>query len=98
MLVFEDMGQKGGLFRYSDGIDKLLMLFGTLGSIGDGLMSPLTMLILSQAINEYGVAPADTTFSLETVNKVCDCKVKLHLHLKFQWLLELHSYFYLHFL
>ncbi len=36
-----DMGSKPVLFSYTDGVDKLLLLFGTLGSIGDGLMTPL---------------------------------------------------------
>lgn len=31
------------------------MLLGTLGSIGDGLQTPLTMFILSDVINDYGV-------------------------------------------
>lgn len=40
-----DMGSTGGLLRYADGIDKLLLLFGTLGSVGDGAMTPLTIYI-----------------------------------------------------
>ncbi|KAK6160343.1 hypothetical protein DH2020_003724 [Rehmannia glutinosa] len=48
--------KKGGLFRYADGVDKLLMLFGTLGSIGDGLMSPLNMFVLSGVIDEYAIS------------------------------------------
>ncbi|KAF9606676.1 hypothetical protein IFM89_027720 [Coptis chinensis] len=55
------------LFRYADGVDKLLLLFGTLGSIGDGLMSPLTMLILSGAINDYG--SGGISFSNDVVDK-----------------------------
>lgn len=47
------MGNKG-MFRYADGVDKVLMLLGTLGSIGDGLQNPLTMFILSDVINAYG--------------------------------------------
>lgn len=62
------MGEKGGMFRYADGIDKLLMLFGTLGSIGDGLMSPLTMIVLSGVINDYGTS--DVSFSNDVVDKV----------------------------
>lgn len=42
------------LFRYADGVDKLLMFFGTLGSLGDGLQNPLMMYILSDVINAYG--------------------------------------------
>ncbi|OMO60376.1 putative multidrug resistance protein-like protein [Corchorus capsularis] len=42
------MASKGdGLFYYADGIDKLLLLFGILGSIGDGMMSPVNIYILS---------------------------------------------------
>ncbi|XP_062112545.1 putative multidrug resistance protein [Humulus lupulus] len=62
------MGKKGGgLFRYADGTDKWLMVFGTFGSIGDGLMTPLTMLVLSRLINDFGVA--DTSFSNNVVDK-----------------------------
>lgn len=62
------MGSKGGLFRYADKVDKLFMMLGALGSIGDGLMSPLTMLVLSMAINDYGAN--DTSFSNQLVDKV----------------------------
>ncbi|XVE50543.1 hypothetical protein DITRI_Ditri01bG0171200 [Diplodiscus trichospermus] len=48
------MAAKNGMCRYADGVDKLLMFFGTLGSIGDGLQYPLTMFVLSKVINEYG--------------------------------------------
>lgn len=44
--------------------------FGTLGSIGDGLMTPLTMLVLSGLINEYR-GTSGISFSIEIVNKVC---------------------------
>ncbi|PSS28554.1 ABC transporter B family member 15 like [Actinidia chinensis var. chinensis] len=61
------MGSKGGLFRFANGVDKLLMFFGTLGSIGDGLMTPLTMIVLSGVINEYG--GAQLSFSNDIVDK-----------------------------
>ncbi|XP_051122621.1 putative multidrug resistance protein [Andrographis paniculata] len=61
------MGSKGGLFRYADGIDKLLMLIGTLGSIGDGLMTPLTMFIMSAIIDDYGAS--DQSISNQVVDK-----------------------------
>lgn len=48
------MGHKNSMFRYADGTDKLLMFFGTLGSIGDGLQNPLMMYVLSEVINSYG--------------------------------------------
>ncbi|KAI5352186.1 hypothetical protein L3X38_005077 [Prunus dulcis] len=59
------MAKKGGIFRYADGVDKLLLVLGTLGSIGDGLMTPLMMLVLSRVINEYGGG----TFSNDIVDK-----------------------------
>lgn len=62
------MGKKCGVFRYADGIDKLLMLVGTLGSIGDGLMSPLNMFILSGIIDDY--ATANHTITNDVVDKV----------------------------
>lgn len=46
-------GGGGGIFSYADGTDKVLMFFGTLGSIGDGLMSPLTMIALAGVIDQY---------------------------------------------
>ncbi|XP_042058070.1 putative multidrug resistance protein [Salvia splendens] len=61
------MGKKGGVFRYADGVDKLLMLVGTLGSIGDGLMSPLNMFILSGVIDDY--ATANHTITNDVVDK-----------------------------
>ncbi|OWM76145.1 putative multidrug resistance protein [Punica granatum] len=61
------MGNQGGLFRFADSVDKLFVVLGTLGSVGDGLMSPLTMLVLSLAINDYGAE--DASFSNEVVDK-----------------------------
>ncbi|KAG4923145.1 hypothetical protein GLYMA_18G012700v4 [Glycine max] len=47
------MGSKDGFFRYADGFDKLLLLFGTLGCIGGGLQTPMTMLVLGSLIDDY---------------------------------------------
>ncbi|KAG6637524.1 hypothetical protein CIPAW_11G184000, partial [Carya illinoinensis] len=46
------MVAKNSIFRYADGVD---MLLGILGSIGDGLQTPLTMFILSDVITDYGL-------------------------------------------
>lgn len=62
------MGSNNGMFRYADGVDKLLMTFGTLGSIGDGLQIPLTMFVLSDVINTY--ANPTGALSFQIVNKV----------------------------
>ncbi|KAL5737755.1 hypothetical protein ACOSP7_030516 [Xanthoceras sorbifolium] len=48
------MGANDNMFRFADGKDKLLMMLGTLGSIGDGLQYPLMMFVVSSVINDYG--------------------------------------------
>ncbi|KAK9113579.1 hypothetical protein Syun_020376 [Stephania yunnanensis] len=55
------------LFSFADRKDKLLMVLGSLGSIGDGFMTPLTMLVLSDLINTYGTNSSATSTS--EVNK-----------------------------
>ena len=62
------MAGKNSMFRYADGRDKLLMLFGGLGSIGDGIQFPLTMYVLSNVINEYG--NPNSSLTNDTVNMV----------------------------
>ncbi|KAK4399667.1 ABC transporter B family member 15 [Sesamum angolense] len=61
------MGTKYGLFRFADGIDKLLMFLGALGSIGEGLAAPMTMYMLSGAIDAFGTA--DQSIANEVVDK-----------------------------
>ncbi|GMI85288.1 multi-drug resistance 13, ATP-binding cassette B15 [Hibiscus trionum] len=61
------MATNDGMFRYADGVDKLLMFFGTLASIGEGLQHPLTMLVLSKVINDYG--DLNIKLSMDTVDK-----------------------------
>ncbi|KAH9708538.1 ABC transporter B family member 15 [Citrus sinensis] len=65
------MGTKGGLFRYADGKDKLLLAFGTVGSIGDGMMTPLTMYILSMVINELGTSDISISIEAYAVRLLC---------------------------
>ncbi|XP_077228537.1 putative multidrug resistance protein [Tasmannia lanceolata] len=55
------------LFRYSDGIDKWLVFGGIMGCIGDGLMNPINMWILSGTINVYGTA--DNSLSYRVVDE-----------------------------
>ncbi|OVA20542.1 ABC transporter [Macleaya cordata] len=55
------------LFRFADRLDKWLLFFGILGSIGDGLMNPLTMVVLSGVITEYG--NSDNNLSNQIVDK-----------------------------
>ncbi|KAJ0015081.1 hypothetical protein Pint_20131 [Pistacia integerrima] len=62
------MGAKDSMFRFADGKDKLLMLLGTMGSIGDGLQYPLMMFVLSSVINDYG-NPANSSLTNDDVDK-----------------------------
>ncbi|CAN6228573.1 unnamed protein product [Urochloa humidicola] len=44
------------LVRYADARDRCLMALGALGSFGDGMMQPLSMLVLGDIVNSYGGA------------------------------------------
>ncbi|KAG5521975.1 hypothetical protein RHGRI_034258 [Rhododendron griersonianum] len=68
-LLAVDMRGKGGMFRYADNVDKLLMLFGTLGSIGNGMMTPVMMVFVSGLINSYGSMKPDTSSASHTRDK-----------------------------
>ena len=72
---------KNSMFRYADGIDKFLMLLGTLGSIGDGLQNPLMMYILSDVINSYGSSNGSLTN--DDVDKV-SMLIDHNLHVNFE--------------
>ncbi|KAI9116915.1 hypothetical protein K1719_011914 [Acacia pycnantha] len=54
------MGKKGGFLRYADRVDKLLLLFGTLGCIVDGLQTSITMLVLGSLIDDYANHTSDS--------------------------------------
>ncbi|CAM0904144.1 unnamed protein product [Alopecurus aequalis] len=59
------------MIRYADGRDMCLMVLGVLGSFGDGMMQPLSMLVLGGIVNSYGgasTAPSGS-FSSSTVDK-----------------------------
>lgn len=72
------MGIKGSFFRYADGVDKLLLLFGTLGCIGDGLQTPITMLVLGSLINDYA-GGSEHSVSNHTIDKVISTKSIIYL-------------------
>ncbi|KAL2547074.1 ABC transporter B family member 15 [Forsythia ovata] len=61
------MASKGGLFRCADSVDKLLMFLGILGSLGDSFAAPMTMFVLSGALDAFG--SADQSIAKEVVNK-----------------------------
>lgn len=60
--------KKGGILRFADGVDKLLVLVGALGSIGEGMAVPLSLFTLSGAIDAFGTA--DQSIANDVVKKV----------------------------
>ncbi|PNT61308.1 ABC transporter B family member 15 [Brachypodium distachyon] len=73
------MGEKTGkasfleMVRYADPHDMCLMALGMLGSLGDGMMQPLAMLVLGDIVNSYGAVgsagTAGISFSSDAVDK-----------------------------
>ncbi|KAJ8639609.1 hypothetical protein MRB53_016303 [Persea americana] len=55
------------IFRFADGIDKLLVVLGTMGAMGDGMMTPLNFVMMSGIFNSYG--KADASLSNDEVDK-----------------------------
>ncbi|KAL5722394.1 ABC-type xenobiotic transporter [Ranunculus cassubicifolius] len=62
----------GSIFMHADRIDKLLMTLGFLGSMGDGFITPLMLLIISKIMNNIGLGPGDDPhLFLNTVTENC---------------------------
>eukprot|EP01018_Ginkgo_biloba_P016172 Gb_10215 [translate_table: standard] len=58
------------LFKSADCIDVLTMVFGTLGSIGDGLATPGLMIIMGSLVNSAGsIASANPDDFMHQINK-----------------------------
>ncbi|KAG5535027.1 hypothetical protein RHGRI_022962 [Rhododendron griersonianum] len=61
-------GSVRSIFMHSDGIDKLLMGFVFVGSLGDGLSMPIILLFTGKIINNIGDASITNNFS-HSINK-----------------------------
>ncbi|KAK6928250.1 ABC transporter-like, ATP-binding domain [Dillenia turbinata] len=59
--------KKGGsirsIFMHADGIDKLLMVLGFIGAVGDGFGIPVTLVVTSKLMNNIGGASSSVSFS-----------------------------------
>ncbi|KAK6913177.1 ABC transporter type 1, transmembrane domain [Dillenia turbinata] len=59
--------KKGGsvrsIFMHADGVDKLLMVLGFLGAVGDGFGVPITLTVTSKLMNNIGGSSASVSFS-----------------------------------
>ncbi|KAK1290130.1 putative ABC transporter B family member 8 [Acorus calamus] len=62
-----------GIFRYADGTDMLLMLLGTLGSIGDGCSTNCLLVFASGVMNSlgYGETKQNNGDLMKDVGKYC---------------------------
>ncbi|GAB2226054.1 hypothetical protein Drorol1_Dr00021840 [Drosera rotundifolia] len=47
-------GSMGTIFMHSDGFHRLLMVLGFVGSVGDGLTLPVTLIVTGKLINNIG--------------------------------------------
>lgn len=69
--------KKGGyssmrsIFRHADAVDKVLMIFGLFGAIGDGCSTPIVLLITGRLMNNVGGASSNAQDAfLHNINKV----------------------------
>jgi len=56
------------LFSFADSLDRLLMLMGTVGAIGNGISLPLMVIISGTMINAFG--ESTTSKVVDEVSKV----------------------------
>jgi ATP-binding cassette, subfamily B (MDR/TAP), member 1 len=45
------------VFMHADAVDVALMVLGLVGAMGDGMSTPITMLIASRIFNDVGSSP-----------------------------------------
>lgn len=75
-IVENNNKKKNGSFRsifmHADSYDAVLMSFGILGAIGDGISMPAMLLITSKLMNSFGNATTSITQNFtHNVNQVC---------------------------
>ncbi|MCD7472672.1 hypothetical protein HAX54_013973 [Datura stramonium] len=57
------------LFSFADTSDKILMFFGTIGAIGNGLCLVLLAVLFGDLVDSFGLN--QTSHVLQAVSKVC---------------------------
>ncbi|KAG5535023.1 hypothetical protein RHGRI_022958 [Rhododendron griersonianum] len=62
-------GSFRSIFMHSDGIDKLLMGLGFIGSVGDGISMPIMLLFTSKIMNNIGGASTNNKYFDHDINK-----------------------------
>ena len=67
----KNKGSFRSIFMHADNIDKLLMTLGFLGSVGDGVLMPMMLLVTSELMNNIGDAASSVTKDFRhSINKV----------------------------
>ncbi|CAN0888829.1 ABC transporter B family member 11 [Linum grandiflorum] len=56
------------LFSFADRTDVVLMVIGTIGSLGNGLAMPLMTIIMGQTINSFGMNNTDVVHAISKVS------------------------------
>ncbi|TVU35426.1 hypothetical protein EJB05_17314, partial [Eragrostis curvula] len=69
-----------GLFRYADGADVVLMMFGTAAALANGMAQPLMIVIFGQMINAFGGATTDTILGRVNKRKLMLPRLVPHIH------------------
>ncbi|KAJ7950463.1 ABC transporter B family protein [Quillaja saponaria] len=59
------------LFSLADSIDVMLMIFGTIGAVGNGLGQPLMALLSGELVNSFGNNQSNSNNIVDEVSKVC---------------------------
>lgn len=67
------------LFAFADSADKLLMLVGTIGAVGNGVSLPLMTILFGQLIDSFGQNQSKDVVSV--VSKVLPLRLPLPLSL-----------------
>ncbi|XP_059638215.1 putative ABC transporter B family member 8 [Cornus florida] len=65
----------GIIFRYADWVDILLMSFGTLGAIGDGMSTNCLLLYVSRLFNSLGYAKTQPNPAVNFMDEVEKCSL-----------------------
>lgn len=64
-------GSFKSIFMHADVLDWFFMVFGLLGAIGDGIMTPLVLFITSKIMNSLGGSSTTTSNNfIHNINKV----------------------------
>ena len=77
-------GSISSMFMHADGVDLLLMIFGFIGSVGDGLLTPLVLFITSHLMNNIGTGSSAVSLTdsfSNSINKVLSLSLSLSLSL-----------------